>query len=133
MKCSVCGGAELEFGIKKVPYSFRGRKTVIEAEGDHCPACGEVVMDREQSMAYMAKVKSFKAKVIAETIEPEYIIQVRKKLELTQKEASEIFGGGVNAFSRYEKGKAQPHPSIIKLLRVLDHHPELLDEVRQQA
>jgi HTH-type transcriptional regulator/antitoxin MqsA len=57
---------------------------------------------------------------------------VRKKLELTQKEASEIFGGGVNAFSRYEKGKAQPHPSIIKLLRVLDQHPELLAEVRNQ-
>lgn len=83
MKCSVCGGAELEFCIKIVPYSFRGRKTLIEAKGDHCPACGEVVMDRKQSMAYMAKIKSFKSKVIAETIEPEYIIQVRKKLELT--------------------------------------------------
>ncbi|EPA7320535.1 type II toxin-antitoxin system antitoxin MqsA, partial [Escherichia coli O45:H30] len=51
-------------------------------------------------------------------------------LSLTQKEASEIFGGGVNAFSRYEKGNAQPHPSTIKLLRVLDKHPELLNEIR---
>ncbi|MEO3102131.1 type II toxin-antitoxin system antitoxin MqsA, partial [Escherichia coli] len=36
----------------------------------------------------------------------------------------------VNAFSRYEKGNAQPHPSTIKLLRVLDKHPELLNEIR---
>ncbi|MDR3432478.1 MAG: type II toxin-antitoxin system MqsA family antitoxin [Rouxiella aceris] len=132
MKCSVCGGAELESGIKYVPYAFRGHKTAIEAEGEHCPQCGEVVMDRQQSMAYLAKIKVFKAKVMAETIAPEYIVQVRKKLALTQKEASEIFGGGVNAFSRYENGKAQPHPAIIKLLRVLDHHPELLPEVRGQ-
>lgn len=67
MKCPVCGGAELEFGTKKVPYSFRGHKTLIEAEGDHCPACGEVSMEREQSSAYQAKVKAFKARIIALT------------------------------------------------------------------
>uniref|UniRef100_UPI0001C2FA74 HTH-type transcriptional regulator MQSA (ygiT/b3021) n=1 Tax=Escherichia coli (strain K12) TaxID=83333 RepID=UPI0001C2FA74 len=70
------------------------------------------------------------ASVNAETVAPEFIVKVRKKLSLTQKEASEIFGGGVNAFSRYEKGNAQPHPSTIKLLRVLDKHPELLNEIR---
>jgi len=130
MKCSVCGGAELESGVKKVPYTFRGHKTLIDAEGDHCPACGEVSMDREQANAYQARVRAYKAQIIAVTIEPEFIVSVRKKLALTQKEASEIFGGGVNAFSRYEKGVAQPHPSTIKLLRVLDHHPELLKEIR---
>ncbi|EIC83139.1 type II TA system antitoxin MqsA family protein [Serratia sp. M24T3] len=130
MKCSVCGGAELVSGTQKIPYVFRGHKTHIEAEGDHCAACGEVIMDREQSNAYQARIKAFKAKIIAVTIEPAFIMSVRKKLALTQKEASEIFGGGVNAFSRYEKGIAQPHPSTIKLLQVLDHHPELLNEIR---
>ncbi len=130
MKCSVCGGAELASGVKKVPYTFRGHKTLIDAEGDHCPACGEVSMDRDQANAYQARIRAYKAQIIAVTIEPEFIVSVRKKLALTQKEASEIFGGGVNAFSRYEKGVAQPHPSTIKLLRVLDHHPELLQEIR---
>jgi HTH-type transcriptional regulator/antitoxin MqsA len=46
------------------------------------------------------------------------------------REASEIFGGGVNAFSRYETGKARPPVALVKLLRVLDRHPELLEEVR---
>lgn len=63
-------------------------------------------------------------------IEPAYISRVRKKLDLTQREASAIFGGGANAFSRYETGKAQPHPSTVKLLKVLDRHPELLGEIR---
>ncbi|MDN6229363.1 MAG: type II toxin-antitoxin system MqsA family antitoxin, partial [Enterobacterales bacterium] len=33
-------------------------------------------------------------------------------------------------FSRYETGKALPHVSTIKLLKLLDKYPELLEEIR---
>jgi HTH-type transcriptional regulator/antitoxin MqsA len=59
-------------------------------------------------------------------VSPEFVRQVRKKLNLDQKEAGKIFGGGVNAFSRYETGKTPPPVPLIKLLRILDAHPELL-------
>ena len=36
------------------------------------------------------------------------IRQIRKNLNLTQKEAARICGGGPNAFSRYERGTAVP-------------------------
>ena len=52
------------------------------------------------------------------------------KFGLDQREAVEIFGGGVNAFSRYENGKTKPPLALVKLLKVLDRHPELLGEVR---
>jgi HTH-type transcriptional regulator/antitoxin MqsA len=55
---------------------------------------------------------------------------VRKKLALDQREAAEIFGGGANAFSRYENGKTKPSLALVKLLKVLDRHPDLLNEVR---
>jgi HTH-type transcriptional regulator/antitoxin MqsA len=55
---------------------------------------------------------------------------VRKKLRLDQQQAAEIFGGGVNAFSRYENGRTRPPLALVKLLKVLDRHPDLLDEVR---
>ncbi len=64
------------------------------------------------------------------SIRPSFIDFVRKKLELDQKEAGEIFGGGVNAFSRYENGKTKPPLALVKLLKVLDRHPDLLNEVR---
>lgn len=66
----------------------------------------------------------------AMTVDPGFISRVRKKLALDQREASEIFGGGVNAFSRYENGKTRPPLALIKLLKVLERHPELLSEVR---
>jgi HTH-type transcriptional regulator/antitoxin MqsA len=62
--------------------------------------------------------------------DPAFIVSVRRKLALDQPEAAEIFGGGVNAFSRYENGKTKPSLALVKLLKVLDRHPELLDEIR---
>src|ERR1700691_4202296 len=49
---------------------------------------------------------------------------------LDQREAAQIFGGGINAFSRYENGKTKPPLSLVKLLKVLDRHPELLNEIK---
>ena len=55
---------------------------------------------------------------------------MRKKLDPNQREAGEIFGGGMNAFSRYENVKTKPPVALVKLLKVLDRHPELLGGVR---
>jgi HTH-type transcriptional regulator/antitoxin MqsA len=55
---------------------------------------------------------------------------VRKKLQLGQREAAEIFGGGINAFSSCENGKTKPPLALVKSFKLLDRHPELLGEVR---
>jgi HTH-type transcriptional regulator / antitoxin MqsA len=67
--------------------------------------------------------------VNAASVDPSFISAVRKKLELDQREAANIFGGGANAFSRYETGKTKPPLALVKLLKILDAHPELLVEV----
>ena len=72
----------------------------------------------------------FLKQVNAAIVDPEFIIRVRKKLALDQQEAAAIFGGGVNAFSRYENGKTKPPLALVKLLKVLDRHPDLLNEIR---
>ena len=51
------------------------------------------------------------------------------KSSLWTREAAEIFGGRANAFSRYENGKTRPPVALVKLLRLLDRHPDLLAEV----
>lgn len=131
MLCPQCGGADLVQGEKDVPYSWRGKKTILrQVKALHCPKCGEAVMDKKEAAAYQAKKIEFKNAIINDTVEPTYIVNVRKKLSLSQREAGQIFGGGDNAFYRYEAGKSQPHPSTVKLLKLLDIHPELLAEIR---
>ena len=38
--------------------------------------------------------------------------------------------GGDHAFSRYENGKTKPPLALVKLLKVLDRPPDLLDEIK---
>nr|WP_115707840.1 type II toxin-antitoxin system MqsA family antitoxin [Cupriavidus taiwanensis] len=130
MKCPECGGAELVDGLRDVPYTYRGETTVIrDVRGDWCPRCGEGVMPMHDDSLGEAML-AFNKQVNAKYLDPAFITEVRKKLRLDQREAAEIFGGGVNAFSRYETGRTMPPLALIKLLKVLDRHPELLAEVR---
>jgi HTH-type transcriptional regulator/antitoxin MqsA len=133
MKCLACGAAELITECRELPYTYKGDSTVIEnVTGEFCPACDEVVLNAAESQRVSAAMLSFNKQVNAARVNPDFIASVRKKLALGQQEAAEIFGGGVNAFSRYETGKTKPPLALVKLLKVLDRHPELLDEVRAQ-
>ncbi|ARU54297.1 VapB antitoxin [Oleiphilus messinensis] len=131
MKCPVCGAADLIHDTRDINYSYKGETTTIPSiTGEFCPACSEFILDRDEAKMYGDQIRHFNQQVNASIIDPSYISEVRKKLHLDQKQAAEIFGGGVNAFSRYETGKTKPPLSLIKLLKVLDRHPELLNEVR---
>ncbi len=131
MKCSCCGGADLIHDTRNTLYTYKGETVTIPAvTGDFCPACGEVVLNQEHGDRYSELVGQFQQQVNASFIDPGYIAKVRKKLKLDQRQAAEIFGGGVNAFSRYENGKTKPPLALVKLLKMLDRHPDLLPEVK---
>ncbi len=131
MKCPMCAEAELVHDTRDMPYIYKGESTVLPGiTGDFCPACGEAVFDMNEAERTGALMRDFNKQVNATIVDPEFIAGVRKKLNLDQREAAEIFGGGVNAFSRYENGKTKPPLALIKLLKVLDRHPDLLAEVR---
>ncbi len=131
MKCPACGGAKLVPDTRDMPYSYKGESTILPAVvGEFCPACDEAILDLVESVRTSALMMAFNKKTNAAIVDPEFISGIRKKLALDQREAAEIFGGGVNAFSRYENGKTKPSLALVKLLRLLDRHPDLLDEVR---
>lgn len=131
MKCPNCGAAKLVHDTRDLPYTYKGESTVIPAvAGDYCPKCGEAVLDMDESVRTSELMLAFNKQVNASIVDPEFIASVRKKLRLDQREAAEIFGGGVNAFSRYETGKTKPPLALIKLLKLLDQHPDLLVEIR---
>lgn len=131
MKCPTCGGAELVHDTRDQAYTYKGEATLLPAvTGDYCTACGESILDAQESRRTMDMMLSFHKQVNAAIVDPNFIVSVRKRLHLDQKEAAEIFGGGANAFSRYETGKTKPPLALVKLLKILDCHPELLSEVR---
>lgn len=131
MKCPSCGGAKLVRGTRDILYTYKGETTTIPAvRGEFCPACGQSVLAAAESARVSAAMLDFHKQVNASIVDPAFIARVRKKLALDQRQAAAIFGGGPNAFSRYENGKTKPPLALVKLLILLDRHPNLLNEVQ---
>lgn len=131
MKCPSCGVGKLVRDTRDLPYTYKGESTALpQVTGEFCTGCDESVLDATESRRTMNLMLAFNKQVNASIVDPDFIASVRKKLDLDQREAGEIFGGGVNAFSRYENGKTKPPLALVKLLQVLDRHPDLLTEIR---
>ena len=127
-ECLNCGQGSLRHAVKDVPYEYKGHATVVsKVAGWHCPHCHEVEFDSGEGERFGETIKRIAAEI--DTHQAAELARIRKKLKLTQLEAARITGGGPNAFSRYERGKARPLPAVTNLFRLLDRHPELLDEL----
>ena len=115
MKCPSCAAAKLVTDTRDIPYAYKGESTTIAAiKGDFCPACGEVVLGAAESRRASAAMLKFNKQVNGAIVDPAFIADMRKKLALDQREAARIFGGGVNAFSRYENGKTKPPLALVR-------------------
>ena len=114
--------------VRDVPYAYKRHNTVIsKIKGWHCFNCGEVEFDAGEGVRFAEAIKQLAKEVDAK--EAAELARIRKKLKLTQQQAALLTGGGPNAFSRYERGKAKPLQSVINLFKLLDNHPDLLDEI----
>jgi HTH-type transcriptional regulator/antitoxin MqsA len=128
--CLQCDdGTALVHAARDLVFTYRDQKgTVPAVSGWHCPVCGECEFDEGEGGRYSAAMDAFAASVDSELAAS--MRAIRKKLGLKQADAARLFGGGVNAFSEYERGKTRPPRSTVVLLRLLDKHPELLAEIR---
>ncbi len=127
-KCLNCEKGNLLHTARNVPYQYKGHSAVVpKVTGWHCPVCGDVEFDPGEGKRFSAAIKRIAAQI--DSREAAELARIRKKLKLTQLQAARISGGGPNAFSRYERGIARPLPAVTNLFRLLDRHPELLNEL----
>jgi len=132
MKCISCGKAKLVRDMRDEEFTYKGETTLLVGiPGDYCPNCGDSIHTYDDCKIFDEAVLAFKKEVNAAIVEPKFIVETRKKLKLDQRQAAEIFGGGANAFSRYETGKTRPSLALVQLLRILSKHPELLQELKE--
>jgi len=131
MTCPICGATETVVRSFTEPFTYKGRHADLGPyEATHCQACNEEVVPAAVWKQMDADRAEFRKLIDTEVPDGAYVRQVRTKLGLSQPAAARLFGGGVNGFSRYELGKAEPSTSTMALLHLLDRHPDLLEEVR---
>ena len=129
--CPICFEGRLERGLKRVTSTYRGHAITYAQPGEWCNRCEEGILTGADMLATRAKLLKWRARVDA--VEAREIARIRKRLGMTQAEAARIAGGGKNAFSRYERGKARPVQAVSVLFKLLDRHPRLVSEAKELA
>jgi HTH-type transcriptional regulator/antitoxin MqsA len=128
--CVGCGDAEgmVRFDDETFVVEHGGASAKVAGlSGWRCPACGEVEFDHESALAYAKAGDELVLR--ARKLRSEELRRIRRKLGLSQVRAGKLTGGGHNAFSRYERGEAEPVSAVMNLFRLLERHPELLSEI----
>jgi HTH-type transcriptional regulator/antitoxin MqsA len=126
--CPFCGKGKLARAKKTILFDYKGHSIELEQPGEYCDSCDEGIINGSDLKATEKELHDFRAK-IDDLLTTDEVRRIRTKLGLTQHQAAEIFGGGPNAFSRYERGEVRQTKALDQLLRLLDRHPEQLDEL----
>jgi len=112
--------------------SFGGQSLTLHGmKGEFCTNCDEGVWDAESYRRY-TEAQAALLRAVKSDLSTD-IRRIRKNLKLTQAELSKVFGVGKLAFSRYERGKTQPPAPLVKLLKLVERHPDLMNEVREDS
>jgi len=129
MQCPACGQPQMIEKTVDERLEYSGESLILNGmHGSFCPECGEGVWD---AASYRRYVEAQAAMVRAVTGDVGGDIRrIRKRLKLTQAELAALFGVGKVAFSRYERGETRPPAPLVKLLRLLERHPDLLVELK---
>ena len=122
-------GETLTRGVRPFEVSYKGETLKVDLPGYYPLGEGNGVhVGKDMSVVDVA-LRELRQKVEGIPT-PATIRQVRAKLQLSQREAGAIFKVGENAFDKYERGLIEPSGPTIQLIKMLDLHPELVDELR---
>jgi HTH-type transcriptional regulator / antitoxin MqsA len=116
---------------RPMTLSYKGQSKTVQMPGWYCDASGESIHTGEDMKVSDSALRDLKNKV--DLLNAQEIKRIRMKIGLTQREAGAIFGGGPNAFQKYEQGSVTVSKPMSNLLRILEKHPEEVEELKKYA
>ena len=122
-------GEVLRRDIRPVALTYRDHTITVDLPGYYPENDGESVHVGDDLAVTDAALRDLKEQLDG-VPSPTTIKRVRKKLKLSQREAGGLLKVGENAFDKYERGLVEPSGPTSQLLRLLDKHPELIDDLR---
>jgi HTH-type transcriptional regulator/antitoxin MqsA len=117
---------------RPMTISYKGQSATFAMPGWYCNESGESIHTGDDMRVSDAALKSLRMKV-ENLLAPQDVRRIRIKIGLTQREAGTLIGGGPNAFQKYEQGTVTVSKGISNFLRVLERHPEEIEELKKQA
>ena len=123
---------DVERQIRTYAIDYKHLQSQVDLPGLYCTNsdCAEGMVE-ESAWDDVARIKAeLKAEFLG-VMTPERIREVRTDLNLSQRRAGQIFGGGPNAFQKYETGKVTISQPMNNLLRLVSKYPELMVELQR--
>lgn len=115
--CQICGDGKLHVESEKNTVEYNGSTTELDTFFSVCDACGSEQSDGQQLRDSKRKMIAFK-KYVDGLLSGSEVRSIRKRLNITQSEAAEVFGGGPTAFSKYETDDIIQAEAMDNLLRM---------------
>lgn len=129
--CASCGAQNgmQHFEARGFSVDFKQlNREVRDLSGRQCQVCNEIEFDPRSAERYSEASDQLiedSKRVMADEMK-----RIRRKLHFTQRTAVQLLsGGGHNAFSRYERAEIEPPKPLFILMRLLDRHPELVNDL----
>ncbi len=127
-KCPLCD-SELKREERTTHYTYKDKTQEILQSGEYCVACGEGFLSSKDLKASQKQIADFK-RGVDHLLTTDEVRAIRKKLKLTQEKASELFGGGVRAFHKYEIGENTQSRPLDILLKLMDSGKVSVDDLQ---
>jgi HTH-type transcriptional regulator / antitoxin MqsA len=131
-KCIECGSSEFEVRIEPDESQRNGQSYTVDVEYSVCRQCGDIVIFSEQIKRNDCVLRDAWRKIDG-LLTAQEIVALRNKLGLTQQDAAKIFGGGINAFSKYERSEVIQSIAMDKLMRAAIDVPDMFMWLKQQS
>lgn len=133
-KCPACESGEWQPKSDE-KYVFRLGRKMHQVTGLHyaiCNECGTRGYLPGQRKANRALINKYQQTLLG-YVSPSDVLAVREKYLLTQKQANEIFGGGSQGFSKWERGITNPAGPTARLIKVALKYPEVMRDLAKEA
>lgn len=130
VSCPICGSAGTWVAFENRTLQVRvgdAQCEVAGLAGHECSTCEESLLDDVSSERFSQAGDSLVLERRRQA--GRELRKIREKLGLSQAQANQLSGGGHNAFSRYERGEAQPVAAVFRLFEAFDRHPHLVAEM----
>ena len=116
--CPDCSGTNtLQSFTEPEQFEYKGQTLSVDVEYSVCSQCVAESILQEQIKRNDCRTRDAWRKVDG-LLSGAEIAALRKQLSLTQQQAAKTFGGGSNAFSKYERGEVIQSVAMDNLMRL---------------
>lgn len=126
--CKICKSDNINQFTDTENISYKGSMLAVAMEYSICNNCQREFVSKQQIINNDARVRDAK-KGFDGLLTSSETYDARISLGLTQEQASVVFGGGKNAFSKYERAEVSQSVAMDKLIKICLKHPNVFHEL----